>query len=218
MFTIISVIISLACAQSCCSCAQNDFFQIPSFGLSCPCQTSPCQSFQLPSFSTAPACPAPQPSPCQLPPPPVTEGCRDQLRSHFDSSNRQGCQDSMRANANTCGSNNRADDRCAAQKAKMNFGADVCSNNNRFREVNENEVLCHKKNAREECGDSAARKAAIDLDASNGCRAAQSHRDSCNSQMAAGRDACSRAEDCSQCNADGCRASSQTYQPRGCFF
>lgn len=211
MFSLIAFFVSIVSAQS--SCPFCDSFQMPSFQMPQSfgwCQQSPCTT------CTPPPPPPPCQS-CQLPPPPVTEGSSDKFRSHFDSANRQGCQDTMRANANACGSNSLADDRCAAQNAKLNLGADVKSCNNRFHEVNENEVLCHKKNAREECGDNSARKAAIDFNAGNNCRAAQSHKDATNSNMCAGRDACSRAEDCCQTNVDGCRSANSIYQ-RPCSF
>lgn len=211
MFALISCLISFVASQSCCQC--NTFR--PSIVPACqPC--AQCQPFQIPAVPSTPCQIIPPPAPaCQLPPPPVTESSNDNLRYHSDSANRQGCQDTMRANAQTGAQNSLNDERCAAQNAKMKFDADVKSQNNKFREVNENEFLVHKKNAREECGDSSQRSANIDLDASNGCRAAQSHNDDYRNSMCAGRDRSSRAEDCAQTNIDGLR-SSYSMRPRGC--
>lgn len=214
MFTLLTFFISLLSAQS---VFPSTTFQ-PTMMPSCqPCQTCNCFSApQVPS-TPCPVCPPPPPpcQTCQLPPQPVAEGCNDQLKYHSDASNKRGCQDAMRANAQTSGQNSYADDRCAAQNAKLKMNADINTQNNKFREVNENEFLVHKKNAREECGDSSSRTACVDLDAGSGCRAAQSHNDACQSSMAAGRDRSARAEDCAQTNIDGFR-SGYSFRPRGC--
>ncbi|KAH7828478.1 uncharacterized protein MONOS_7505 [Monocercomonoides exilis] len=211
------------------SCQCYDFgssfpsFSFPSFSSGCggsscasspsPCSApSPCASqttFVVPTTYAAP-------SPCQLPPPPRQDSASDRFNFHRDAANRQANQDCMRANGNCQTSNARNADVANCDNARVKADADLRSKNNRFTESNFDEVLCHKKKARTECGDSSARTANVDMDAGKSCRAAQNYNDNSQNQFCAGRDNSCRAEDSCHSDANACNARSCYTTPRGC--
>ncbi|KAH7825074.1 uncharacterized protein MONOS_8971 [Monocercomonoides exilis] len=225
----LNILLSFAALVACqgfdCGCSPCSF---PSFSSGCggsscappppppppPCPApapSPCASqatFVVPVTYSAP-------SPCQLPPPPRHEAAADQFNFHRDSANCQGAQDSMRANANDHSCNSRNADVASCDNARVKADANLCSNNNQFTESNFDEVLCHKKKARTECGDSSARSANIDMDAGKNCRAAQRYNDNRQNQFCAGRDNSCRAEDSCHNDINGCRSRSNCFTPRG---
>ncbi|KAH7825418.1 uncharacterized protein MONOS_2503 [Monocercomonoides exilis] len=171
-------------------------------------------SFSFPTFSTGSQC-----SQCQLPPPPRQESSADQFNFHRDAANCQGAQDSMRANANDRCCNSRNADVANCNNARVKADANLCSNNNQFTESNCDEVLCHKKKARTECGDASARTANVDMDAGKNCRAAQKYNDNRQNQFCAGHDRNCRAEDCCHNDANGCASRScGTSSPCGFNF